>query len=337
MAKFLVVHTDPSGHLIGDGLYKDITRAGAELVFFRGAAEEFDTVARDADAILNADFKLPAERIAALGRCRLISRFGTGVDNIDVEAARARGIPVSNVPNFCSEEVANRALTLLLACACQLPRLDRAVREGRWRDFEAAEMFQIEGQTLGLVGFGQIARSVARRARAFGMKVQAYDPFVSATAMRSQGAKPASMDALLRTSDFVSLHVPLTRQTHHLIDQKKLSLMKPSAVLINTARGGVVDESALVAHLQKGLIARAGLDVYEKEPPLPDNPLLASDRVVLTPHSSAIVPAALDRVRIAAVNNVVRVLKGLRPLNVVNPVVPKSSPRAKQVKTRRRK
>src|SRR5262245_56724807 len=118
MAKFLVVHTDPSGHLIGDGLYEDITRAGAELVFLRGPAEDFDTVARDADAVLNADFKLSADRIAALRQCRLISRFGTGVDNIDVEAARARGIPVSNVPDFCSEEVANRAFTLLLACAC---------------------------------------------------------------------------------------------------------------------------------------------------------------------------------------------------------------------------
>jgi D-3-phosphoglycerate dehydrogenase len=321
MPKFLVIHTDPDLHPLSETLKSSLEQAGAETMLFRSGPDRFADVAGDAHAILNADFKLTADLIASLCRCRIISRFGTGVDNIDVRAATARGIPVANVPEFCTEEVANRAWTLLLACACQLLRLDHSVREGHWRLPGGADTLPIEGQTLGLVGFGKVARAVAHRARSFGMKVQAHDPFLSSSALEAEGATPADLETLLQTSDFISLHVPLTPETSHLIDQKALSMMKPTAVMINTARGGLIDEAALLEHLRQGLLAGAGLDVLESAPPARDHPLLANDRVILTPHSAAFTSAALERVRESAVDAVVRVLRGQQPLHVVNPSV----------------
>jgi D-3-phosphoglycerate dehydrogenase len=295
--------------------------SGARIVAFAGDSYQFPAAAAEADAILNADFRLTAQLICSLRRCRVISRFGTGVDNIDVEAATARGIPVANVPEFCTEEVANRTFTLLLACACQLLVLDRRVRDGKWRSGELPEAVQIEGQVLGLVGFGRIARAVARRARAFGMEVIAHDPYLSPAALEGQGASAASLQEVLRKSDFLSLHTPLTPETRHLINSETLRLVKPSAILINCARGGLVDEQALVDALRAQRLAGAGLEVLEKEPPLLDNPLLRMDRVVFTPHTAAHTKRALQTVREAAVDAVVRVLRGDPPLHVVNPSV----------------
>jgi len=319
--KLLVVHTDPDLHPLDSSMQARLEELGAEVLLFRGTCEDFLQAAVDADAILNADFRITARIISSFSRCRVISRLGIGVDNIDVDAATARGIPVANVPEFCTEEVANRAFTLLLACASQLLQLDRRVREGGWRMGELPATVQIEGQILGLVGFGRIARAVARRGRAFGMKVIAYDPYLTPSAIEQGGASPASFDEVLSKSDFLSLHAPLTRETHHLINAEALRLVKPSAILINCARGGVIDEQALVAALRDQRLARAGLEVLEKEPPLMDNPLLSMDRVVFTPHSAAHTQRALQTVREAAVDAVVRVLKGERPLHVVNPSV----------------
>jgi D-3-phosphoglycerate dehydrogenase len=321
MPKFLVIHTDPDLHPLSNTLKSSLEQAGAETMLFRSSPDHFAAAAGDAHAILNADFKLTAALIASLRQCRVISRFGTGVDNIDVGAATARGIPIANVPEFCTEEVANRAWTLLLACASQLLHQDRAVRGGLWREPGGVNTLPIEGQTLGLVGFGKVARAVARRARAFGMKVQAHDPFLGSAEIEAEGAGPADLETLLSTSDIISLHVPLTPETAHLIDRKALSMMKPTAVLINTARGGLIDEAVLLEHLRGGLMAGAGLDVLESEPPARDHPLLANERVILTPHSAAFSSAALERVRKSAVDAVVRVLTGQQPLHVVNPSV----------------
>jgi D-3-phosphoglycerate dehydrogenase len=298
-----------------------LEQANAELVLFRSEEKFFPSVAADADAILNADMKLTAASISSLRRCRIISRFGTGVDNIDVEAATARGIPVANAPEFCSDEVANRTWTLLLACASHLIPSDRSVRLGEWRSPKIAETLQIEGQTLGLIGFGKIARAVAKRGRAFGMRLLAYDPYLSTTVAQLEGATLCDLEALLQNSDFISLHVPLTPETRRLIDAKNLALMKSTAVLLNTARGGLVDEGALAERLQQGLLAGAGLEVFDPEPPSSMNPLLRSERVVLTPHSAAHTRAALARVRQSAVDAVVRVLSGQRPVHVVNPSI----------------
>ncbi|MBZ5542333.1 MAG: C-terminal binding protein [Acidobacteriia bacterium] len=320
-SRFLVVHTDPDLHPLDSSMQARLADLGAQVVRFAGTYGDFPEAAADADAILNADFRITAHVITSLRRCRVISRFGIGVDNIDVEAATARGIPVANVPDFCTEEVANRAFTLLLACASQLPQLDRRVRTGEWREGELPETVQIEGQILGLVGFGRIARAVARRGRAFGMKVIAHDPYLTPSAIEQGEASAASFQEVLSGSDILSLHAPLTPETHHLINAEALRLVKPSAILINCARGGLVDEQALVAALREQRLARAGLEVLEMEPPPRDNPLLGMDRVVLTPHSAAHTKKALQRVREAAVEAVVRVLKGERPLHLVNPSV----------------
>ncbi len=321
MSKFVVLHTDPKLHPLDSvqrGLLEDL---GATVMLLEDGSEDFAALAPLADAVLNADFPLTAAAIATLRRCRVISRFGTGVDNIDVAAATAHRIPVANVPEFCTGEVANRTWTLVLACACQVLQLDRSVRDGRWRSPGLPETVQIEGQTLGLVGFGRIARAVAQRARAFDMKVIAFDPYLPKELWWGGIAPASSLEALLRESDFVSLHVPLTSETHHLLDAARLALMKPTAILINCGRGALVNEAALIAALQKGRLASAGLDVLEKEPPDPENPLLRMPQVVLTPHCAAHTSAALQRVRQAAVDAVVRVLCGQHPTNVVNPAV----------------
>jgi D-3-phosphoglycerate dehydrogenase len=321
MPKFRVIHTDPDLHPLDDTLLGLLEQGNAEVALFRSEEKQFPASAEDADAILNADFKLTAALIASLHRCRIISRFGTGVDNIDVEAATARGIPVANVPEFCSDEVANRAWTLLLACASHLLPADLSVRQGEWRSSKIMETLQIEGQTLGLIGFGKIARAVAKRGRAFGMRLLAHDPYLSLAGAQQEGATLCDLETLLRNSDFISLHVPSTPETHRIINAKTLALMKPTAVLVNTARGALVDEAALAERLQQNLLAGAGLEVFDLEPPSPNNPLLRSDRVVLTPHSAAHTKAALGRVRKSCVEAVVRVLSGQRPLHVVNPSV----------------
>jgi D-3-phosphoglycerate dehydrogenase / 2-oxoglutarate reductase len=318
MPTFQVIHTDPDLHPLDRALSAMLEEAGAEIVSFRSSPELFPVAAADAHAVLNADFKLTAPLISSLRNCRIISRFGTGVDNIDVPAATAKGIYVCNVPEFCTEEIANRAWTLLLACTSQLLRTDRSVREGKWRAPEIAETMQIEGQTLGLAGFGKIARAVAKRGRAFGMKLLAYDPYLGEEAIKKEEATPCNLETLFRNSDFLSLHVPATSETHRLVNQKTLAWMKPAAVLINTARGALVDEAALLERLQQGLLAAAGLEVFDPEPPSPQNPLLRQERVILTPHSGALTKAALERVRKSCVEAVVLVLKGQPPVHLVN-------------------
>jgi D-3-phosphoglycerate dehydrogenase len=320
-ASFLVVHTDPDLHPLDSLMQARLEEQGAKVVLFSESHDDFLQAAVDADAVLNADFRITADIVSSLGRCRVISRFGIGVDNIDVKAATAMRIPVANVPDFCTEEVADRAFALLLACASQLIQLDRRVREGEWREGELPKSVQIEGQILGLVGFGRIARAVGRRGRAFGMKVIAHDPYLTSSAMEQEGASAASFKEVLTQSDFLSLHAPLVPETHHLINAEALRLVKPSAILINCARGGLVDEQALVGALREGRLARAGLEVLEMEPPRKDNSLLSMDQVVFTPHSAAHTKKALHRVREAAVDAVVRVLRGERPLHVVNPSV----------------
>jgi D-3-phosphoglycerate dehydrogenase len=327
MPKFRVIHTDSDIHPLDDSLRDLLQQANAEIVLFRSNESHFAAVAEEADAILNADFRLTAALISSLRQCRVISRFGTGVDNIDVTAATECGIPVANVPEFCTEEVANRAWTLLLACACQLVGADCSVRRAAWRSPGNIETLQIEGQTLGLVGFGKIARAVAKRGRAFGMSLLAYDPYVSEAVALAEGVTLCGLETLLRTSDFISLHVPSTPQTRHLINAKTLTLMKSTAVLVNTARGSLVDEAALSQRLQQDLLAGVGLDVFDLEPPSHDNPLLLSERAILTPHSAAMTKSALARVRHLCVDAVVRVLHGQRPIHVVNPsVLERSSP-----------
>lgn len=258
---------------------------------------------------------LPEQVIDRLGQCRVIARMGMGFDTVDVRAARARGIEVIYVPDFGGDDVADHALALLLACARRLVGGEEALRAGSWPSYqELGPMQRLEGQVLGLLGFGRIARSLATRARSFGLSVIAHDPFVTAETMKAEQVEPVSAQNLYRQADFVSVHVPLSPQTHHLVDSRQLELMKPTAYLINTSRGGLVNQQTLVEALRRSAIAGAGLDVFETEPLRIDDPLRTLKNVVLSPHSASFADEALAEVRAKAIRDVVRVLRGEQPL-----------------------
>jgi phosphoglycerate dehydrogenase-like enzyme len=254
----------------------------------------------------------------------VISRFGSGTDNIDLAAASERGIPVVNVPDFCLSEVADHTMALLLGAARHLTALDRATRSGHWRARVTEGLRRIEGKQLGLVGFGRIAQEVARRARAFSLKIAAHDPHAASEVFAREGALALSFEELLATSDFVSLHIPLNPATRHLMDASQFARMKPGAIFINTARGAVVNEDALVAALQSGHLGGAALDVYEGlnmfGPPVSevDHPLFHLPNVLLTPHAAACSEEALSELMQSGAQNAIDVLEGRRPQSCVN-------------------
>ncbi|HWE60333.1 MAG TPA: C-terminal binding protein [Chloroflexota bacterium] len=260
---------------------------GAELIL----GNETPSRLRDAEVILISAIPVPAEAMPALTRCRMIVRYGIGVDIIDVVAATSHGIVVANTPTYCVTEVADHTAGLILGFTRRIPWLDRQVRDMAWSaaGSQLWEVHRISTLTLGIIGLGKIGRQVAHRMLPFGPRILGHDPQLSPGAIEALGAIPSTMDDILRESDILSLHVPLMASTYHLIDEDALSLMKPSAVLINASRGAVVDERALIRALQDQRLYGAALDVLEREPPAPDNPLLAMDprRVILTPHFAA--------------------------------------------------
>jgi len=295
--------------------------SGAKLI--KGQCTTEDQVidlARDADAAIVQYAPLTARVFGELRRCRVVARYGIGVDNIDVAAASEHGIWVTNVPGFCATELAEHALAFILLFARRLTRLDRSVRAGQWDAIGVMRPTRrLAELTLGLVGFGRVGREVAARARAFGLTVVATAPHTSAETMAEYGVGKVSLDQLLERADFVSLHLPLTAASRHLIDGKRFGQMKPSAYLINTSRGPIVDETALIAALQTGQIAGAALDVLEREPPASDHPLLALENVVITPHAAYFSDDALAFLQTAVAQEVVRVLGGELPRSPVNP------------------
>jgi D-3-phosphoglycerate dehydrogenase len=294
----------------------------AELVALQTKKpEEFIAQARDCDALLNTYAgPITAEVMAQMPKCKIIARYGIGVDTIDVEAATASGIIVTNNPTYCIEEVAEHTMALLLACARKVPFYDRMVRAGGWAVPPGKPLFRIAGSTLGLVGFGNIARQVAVRAAAFGMRVLYADPYVREGQFEAPGRK-VELDELLRESDFVSVHPPLTPQTRGLIGEQAFSRMKPTAYLINCARGPIVDTAALVRALDEKRIAGCALDTTDPEP-LPDpHPLRGRDNVILNPHVAWYSEQAMVGLQAGAPSEVRRVLTGQWPVNVVNPAV----------------
>lgn len=320
MSAKVVLHTDPIDHPLDEDLQEAIKAAGGALVGLDPQTDKaYAAHAPDAIAVLNSDFRLTAERLALLQRCRVISRFGIGVDNIDVAAATAQGIIVTNVPGFCTEEVADRTWLLLLACACDLLGLDRRVRGGEWREKGLVLSMPIAEHVLGLIGLGRIGLAVARRAQASKMIVVGYDPFISGGQMARHGIERAELDDLLKKADFLAITCPLTEETRRLIDARRMGLMKRTAVLVNCARGAIIDQAALVEALKARRIAVAGLDVFDPEPPGKDNPLYHLDNVILTPHSAATTPDAMRRLRRQAAESVIRVFRGERPANAVIP------------------
>jgi D-3-phosphoglycerate dehydrogenase len=294
----------------------------AELVALKTKKpEEFLEAAADCDALLNTYAgPITAEVMSKMPKCRIIARYGIGVDTIDLEAATRAGIIVTNNPTYCIEEVAEHTMALLLACARKIAFYDRLVRSGRWEVPPGKPIFRLVGRTLGLVGFGNIAREVAVRAAAFGMRVLYADPFVKEGQFSSPGKK-TELDALLREADFVSLHPPLTPDTRKMMNDRAFSLMKPSAFLVNCSRGPVVDTEALVRALDAKKIAGCALDTTDPEP-LPDpHPLRGRENVIVAPHVAWYSEQAMAGLQAGAPGEVRRVLSGEWPLNVVNRAV----------------
>ncbi|MHB1134487.1 MAG: C-terminal binding protein [Chloroflexota bacterium] len=320
-SKYRVLLTDPIWPSL-EPEHQVLDSIGAEMVVSpSGSAEELCRQAPDVDAMLVCYGRVSREVLAAGARLRIVARYGIGYDTIDVPAATERGVVVTNVPGYCTDEVSDHALALILALARKLTVYDRAVRVGGWDAQVGKPIQRLRGQTVGLIGLGRIGSAVARKAAAFGLRILAYDPFLSAEQARERGAERVDLATLLRESDFVSLHAPLSRAdgTTGMFGAAQFQQMKRGAYLINTARGGLVDGQALEQALGEGLIAGAGLDCLPVEPPSLESPLLRAENVILSPHAAFYSEQAMvDSQRLAA-EEVARVLTGQRPLSPVNP------------------
>ncbi len=292
-----------------------LKRVDPELRMAKSAsADDILAVARDADAVLVTYAKLPGELLKELTRCKVIGRFGLGVDNIDIPAAARLGITVTYVPDYCLREVSDHAMALLLALARKIPFSNRLVQSGRWEVPPVVPLRRLEGQVLGLVGFGNIPRALAPKAKAFGLKVITHDPYVSADVVKAHGVENTSFEDLLGRSDFVSVHAPLLPATHGLMNAAAFAGMKKGAFLVNTARGPLVDETALVAALDSGHLGGAALDVVTVEPLAKDSPLLGRDNIILTPHTAFYSVEALEELQTKCASDVARVLSGEAPV-----------------------
>jgi len=282
------------------------------------------SVARDADAVLTTYAKVTGEMIPQMTKCRVISRFGIGVDNVDIPVATSKGIVVTKVPDYCLDEVSDHAMALLLALIRKIPSSNTRTQSGKWEMKAVVPIHRLRGTVLGLVAFGQIPQLVAPKAQAFGMQVITYDPYVSDEVLKRANVRRVELDELIRTSDYISLHCPLTAETKHLFGADAFQKMKRSAYLVNTARGPVIHEAALAQALDQKLIAGAALDVMEKEPP-GTSPLFGRDNIIVTPHTSFYSEESLVDLQTKAAEEVVRVLSGQAPRNPVNPEVLKTA------------
>jgi len=278
------------------------------------APDDILAVARDADAILVTYAKLPGDLLRQLTRCKAIGRFGLGVDNIDVAAAVQCGITVTYVPDYCMREVSDHAMALLLALARKVVLSNNLVQAGRWEMPAVVPIRRLEGQVLGLVGFGNIPRQLAPKAQAFGLRVITHDPYVAPDVLAAAGVEGVSFDDLLARSDFVSIHAPLLPATRGLFNAAAFAKMKRGAGLINSARGPLVDETALIAALDAGQVGAAALDVVASEPLAKDSPLIGRANVILTPHTAFYSIEALEELQTKCASDVARVLCGEKPI-----------------------
>lgn len=318
MEKMKVVITDYEYESIAQER-EIIAAAGAELFDYQCRnGDGLIAATQDADAVIVQYAAMTADVIEHLQHCKVILKYGIGVNNIDVEAAAKKGIAVCNVPDYGIDEVANQSIAFLLALAKKLPIVTRALRGGDWSVRAAVPLFRLSGAVLGLVGFGRIPQDVARKMLGFGMRVIAYDPYASPEEAARMGVTLVDFDTLCRKSDFISLHCPLTKETTHLIDREALSKMKPTAFLINTARGPVVSEPDLIAALEAGALAGAALDVFEDEPLAQSSPLLKLEHVICTPHCAWYSEEAIATLQRKAAEEVVHVLAGNPPRSCVN-------------------
>jgi len=298
-----------------------LSKIGADLrIASEPTPEAILRVATDADALLVTYAKITAEMIQTLTRCRIISRFGIGVDNVDLAAATSAGIVVTRVPDYCIDEVSDHTLALLLALARKIPFANAQVHAGGWEMSAVVPIHRLRGRVLGLAGFGRIPQLVAPKAKSFGLRVIAHDPYVPAEIFARAGVEAVEFAQVLELSDFVSVHTPLLPETRGLFGAEAFRQMKPTAYLINTARGPIVDELALARALDAGHLAGAALDVMAQEPPV-SSPLVGRANVILTPHTSFYSEESLVDLQVKAAEEVTRVLTGHAPRNPVNPEV----------------
>jgi D-3-phosphoglycerate dehydrogenase len=295
---------------------EEFSQIGAELILAQVQGEK-DVIrfCKDADGLLNQYALLTRKVLESLPRCKVISRYGVGVDSVDLKAATDLGIVVANVPDYCMDEVASQTVALILTLARKTAFFDRKVKSGQWDFHLGIPIFRIHGKTLGLVGCGKIGLEVARRISAFGVKVITFDPYLEKA---PAGIELKDFDTVLRESDFISIHCPLNDSTRHLFGEKEFRKMQRKPLLINTSRGPIVDEKALIQALEEGLLLGAGLDVLEKEPPDSQNPLLKMENVVLSPHVGFYSVESISELKRRTAKNVSDVLVGKWPGSVVN-------------------
>ncbi|MCL4488854.1 MAG: C-terminal binding protein [Chloroflexi bacterium] len=301
---------------------KILARVGGVLVLAKSASEEeLLALVPAADAILTCWAQVPASVVKAGKRLQVISRYGIGLDNIAVDEATKHGIVVTNVPAYCLDEVSDHAMALILASARKVCLYSSNVHAGDWNVSSGKPLFRVRGRTLGIIGFGKIGQTLAPKALAFGMRVLAYDPYLDSEYMRARQCEKAELNALLAEADYVSIHSPLNDGTRGMIDEARLRKMKPTAFIVNTSRGAIIDQEALVTALEQGWIAGAGMDVFVPERIPPDHPLLKLSNVIATPHVAFYSEESLVELEVKAAENVAAVLSGKRPSSIVNPEV----------------
>ena len=299
--------------------------AGAEVVALQAKTEDdLLEAARDCTAMMNQYARVGARTIAVMQRCKVIARYGVGIDIVDVSAATAKGILVTNVRDYCTEEVADHAVSLWLALARGLFPYDRATHQGHWQWQSAAPLHRLRGQVMGIVSFGKIGQAIATRAQGFGVEIVVYDPYLPANAVSAHGVRQVDKAELLATSDVLMMQVPMTPETRHFLSEPEFRAMKPNALVINTGRGPTIDNKALYRALTEGWISGAGLDDPEEEPAKraawspADNPIFSLPNVIVTPHAAYYSEESIRSAREIAASEVARVLTGQPPKNPVN-------------------
>ncbi|HSB07205.1 MAG TPA: C-terminal binding protein [Thermodesulfobacteriota bacterium] len=295
---------------------KVFDRVGAELIWAQAKEEgELIQVCKDADGLLNQYALMTRKVLENLPQCKVIARYGVGVDPIDLRAATDLGIIVANVPDYCVDEVAVQAVTLLMALIRKTVFFDQKIRAGHWDFTEGGPIHRIRGMTMGLVGSGKIGSEVAKIVSSLGVRVIAFDPYIQKA---EGGVELVDLDTLLKESDFISIHCPLNESTRHLIGEKAFRKMKRKPLVVNTSRGPIIDERALAEALKQGLVSGAGLDVLEKEPPDSENPLLKMENVIVSPHVAFYSEESIRELNRRTAESVADVLLGKWPRSVVN-------------------
>jgi D-3-phosphoglycerate dehydrogenase len=295
---------------------EEFDRIGAELILAQAREEEdLIRVCKEADGLINQYASLTKRVFENLPKCKVVSRYGVGVDSVDLKAATDLGIIVANVPDYCIDEVANQTITMILALIRKTAFFDQKVKSGQWDFHLGIPIYRTRGKTLGLIGCGKIGLEVAKRILSFGVKVTAFDPYLKEV---PEGIELKDFDSILKESDFISIHCPLNDSTRHLIGDREFKKMGKRPLLINTSRGPIIDEKALIQSLEEGLVSGAGLDVLEKEPPDSRNPLLKMENVILSPHVSFYSEESISELKRRTAKNVSDVLRGRRPGSVVN-------------------